>query len=349
MAQAAEDLLIKVDATTEQLRRELRRADESVQRFDKNVGARLQKFDRRMERLNQRFDNATRAVRGFAAAFAGIQVARFGSEALRTAENIDRVSRSLNVSRRRVQELQFTFARFGLQGDQVSEALQTIADRAQDAIDGTKSVREDFQAIGVSVDQLRGKNPAELFDLVARAIANTEDPTRRAAAAVRILEDEMGQRLLPLLSQGPQALDRFAKQAQRAGVVMSDSLVKRSAQAASQIDQLRLSISRGFERGFLQGVSSDFRDMGDAMVEAGNAGRRFGELLGTGVNQAADALEFASRHTEELTRALQAMIGLRIGRFVADLGGLSGKFRLLAQVGTPVAGVMSEDLDGDDL
>ncbi|MDZ7711711.1 MAG: hypothetical protein U5L06_00660 [Rhodovibrio sp.] len=312
MAQTAEDLLVRIDATTEQLRREMRRADESIARFDKNVGARLQRVDQKFQRLNQRMERVTQSVRTFAAAFAGVQLVRFGDNALKTAESIDRVSRSLNVSRQRIQELQFTFARFGLQQKDVNDALATLADRAQDAIDGTKSIREDFQAIGISVDELRGKSPAQLFDRVARAIANTEDPTKRSAAAVRILEDEMGQKLLPLLTQGEAGLKRFAEQAQRAGVVMSDSLIRQSTRVAEQMDVMRLAIQRGFQRGFLQGIVDEFGDINEAIVESGRVARQAGEAIGEAGRRAAQGLQILSENAETTRRVLGALVALKV-------------------------------------
>ncbi|EAR22980.1 hypothetical protein [Nitrococcus mobilis] len=41
MPSATEDLLIRIDATTEQLRRELRRADEVVNGSSRNINRRL--------------------------------------------------------------------------------------------------------------------------------------------------------------------------------------------------------------------------------------------------------------------------------------------------------------------
>lgn len=317
MAQTTESLLIRLDATTEQLRRELRRADDGVQKFDRSVGKRLQKIDQRFQRLGRGIQGVGAALGGLAAAAGARELGRLGTQALNSAEQVQRMADSLGVGVETVQELQFTFSRFGLQQKDVNDALATLADRAQDAIDGTKSIQEDFQAIGISVDQLRGRNPAQLMRLVADAIARTEDPSKRAAAAVRILEDEIGQRLLPLLTQGSQGFDRFAEQANRFGLVLDEALVRKGAEAAGELDTLRLAARSAFDTGVIEGFTSEFDGVEQALSSVTRLSNQFGERLGS-------ALATVTQDADELLQRMENIARLVLGVYGAFKGGTVG-------------------------
>ena len=62
-----------------------------------------------------------------------------------------------------LQKYEYIFARQGLEIDDVADAFATLADRTEDALAGTESMIEDFRLVGITVDQLRGKNPEQLY------------------------------------------------------------------------------------------------------------------------------------------------------------------------------------------
>jgi exonuclease VII large subunit len=346
MAQSAENLLVRIDATTEQLRRELRRADDGVQKFDRSVGKRLQKIDQRFQRLGRGIQGVGAALGGLAAAAGARELGRLGTQALNSAEQVQRMSDSLGVGVETVQELQFTFSRFGLQQKDVNDALATLADRAQDAIDGTKSIQEDFQAIGISVDQLRGKNPAQLMRLVADAIARTEDPSKRAAAAVRILEDEIGQRLLPLLTEGSQGFDRLAQRANEFGLVLDEALIRKGAQAAGELDTLRLAARSAFDTGVIEGFTSEFDGVEEALSSVTRLSNQFGEALGSALATVTQDADELLQRMENITRLVLGVVGAfkgsRFGVPGAIIGGTAGA------LSPEVMGLMTRGLGGNE-
>lgn len=248
MPQSVEDLLVRIDASTEQLRREMRRADQNVTRHTRSMDRALSRVDAGFRRMG----NAARRVNGALAAI-GIAVGasgmtRLATRSLKSAEQVERLSLALGVSQERIQELTFTFRQFGLQQDDVADALGTVADRAQDAVQGTVSMQEDFALLGITVDELRGKRPAELFDLMARRVGEVEDPSRRTAAVVRTFGDELGRKLLPLLVQGQDALDGYAKSAREAGAVLDKDLNANQAEALRNFRKLREELDADFQR-----------------------------------------------------------------------------------------------------
>lgn len=291
MAQVDERLLIQIDAATESLRRQLKQADDSVNRHTRKMDKHLGRVDRAFDRVNKAAGTATRAIGALGLAFGAREIVQFGSRALQTAEDVQRTARSLGTTAATVQELNFAFSEFGADSEDVSDALNTLADRAEDAKAGTKSMVEDFGLLNISVEDLRGKRPDELFELFAQGVAETEDPTRRAAGVVRLLGDDLGRKLLPMLLKGRDGLAELRKEARRTGAVMSDETVKAAEKANAQFRQMRQIIDARFTKAVAENADS-FQTLGDAIsriasvsVEALSEFTTLGQQIGTTMAQ----------------------------------------------------------------
>ena len=235
----AEQLLVRIDATTEQLRRELKRADETVA---KSTG----KIDRAMKTVDKTFAGFNKTVSGAVKGLGALGLVMSGGALLRGAEaaldkmlKVQRSAEALGDSTKAIQELIYTFGQFDLESKDVSDALNTLSDRAKDAEQGTQSYIQDFKLLGVTVDDLRGKRPSQLFETMAAAVAQINDPTTRAAAVVRIFGDDLGNKLLPLLMKGREGLDGYRKEAEKFNIIVGEKQVKAAADAAEQLKKVR--------------------------------------------------------------------------------------------------------------
>lgn len=75
--------------------------------------------------------------------------------------------------------------------------------------EGSEKFDAGLKKIGLSVDQLRQTNPGDWMAMIAKGFADTEDPARRAAAAVGIF-DKQGKDILPTLKQLNTAMEATA-------------------------------------------------------------------------------------------------------------------------------------------
>lgn len=155
----------------------------------------------------------------------------------RSAEAIERQARALNLSTDAYQQYTATFERFGSDASDLSDAFNTIADRVQDASDGMQSYIDDLGLVGIEVQNLKGLNPEQLFLRFADAVQKTTDPVRRNAAVVRILGDDLGRRLLPMLMDGSAGIAAYREEMQSLGVVLGE-------EALGQASQLREALAR---------------------------------------------------------------------------------------------------------
>jgi len=155
-----------------------------------------------VDKIKKSATEAAAAVAAMAAALAALTVA--SAQAVREQT---RLAEGLGETVQTVQELGFAFRRFGADEADLADALATISDRAEDAKTGMQSFIDDFALVGVAVDDLRDKSPAQLFETFIQAASETADANKRVTAAVRVFGDDLGRKLLPLLTRGTSELD----------------------------------------------------------------------------------------------------------------------------------------------
>ena len=96
---------------------------------------------------------------------------------------------------------------------------------------GSPEVAAALSSIGLNLQDLQNSTAKDAFLSVADGLARTSDSGERAAAAMKIFE-EQGLRLLPMLSQGRAGLQAFMDEQVRSGQVLSGSQF-----AAAQVAQ----------------------------------------------------------------------------------------------------------------
>ena len=80
------------------------------------------------------------------------------------------------------------------------------------ASNGQAKATATFKRLGVELDSFRRMTPEEQFDLLASKIASIEDPTTRAAEAMKVFGSD-GQKLLPLFASGADGLAQMREEA----------------------------------------------------------------------------------------------------------------------------------------
>jgi len=158
------------------------------------------------------------------------------------AKQVKNLAPALGMTTDELQQWEYVFARTGLSLDDVADAFATLADRTEDALVGTESMIEDFRLIGITVDQLKGKNPAQLFELFADGVERTTDRNRALTAIVRNLGDDLGRKLAPMLMKGSEGLKEMRKEAENLGIIMEGETIQKVAErmAELQITSMRL-------------------------------------------------------------------------------------------------------------
>lgn len=123
------------------------------------------------------------------------------------------------------------------EADDVREGIQTLRENLSElAGEGTGPALESLKDLGVELDDIRGKDAAEQFEILADAIERV-DNERGIKAALELLGGEGG-KLLPFLRQGADGIKRLAAEAEEMGTVVDGKAASASAELGREIGQV---------------------------------------------------------------------------------------------------------------
>lgn len=155
--------------------------------------------------------------------------------------NIDQVSRTLGVSKSKLQEYRGAAKLAGLETQNMDSGLASLGMTMQDALAGrNQQAQVLFTQMGLTIKRTKDGaiDTASALRDVAGVLGNVKDANMQ-----RKIADMLGLgELLPLLRQGTGALDAFIEQARKAGVVMGDDQVDKNKKNADSWNSIKTSI-----------------------------------------------------------------------------------------------------------
>jgi len=285
--------------------------------------------DDKIDRVNEAMDATkslaadvgrvlTRAALG-ATAFAGALVAQ-GVATARSAEEAIRQARALGISVERYQELRSVFHQLNADETDLADALATITDRVLDADDGMKSMAEDLALVGLEADELRSLRPDQIFARLADAVANTADENAGLTATVRLLGDDTGRKLMPVLREGSAQLEAMAAEAHELGVVMSGEDVEASAAFAHSSRRLWLVIG-GLRNELGAALAPVLTSVANRMTDWVKANR---EMIRSRIRDFVDGLRDGLVRLQAVLAVVDGFVRGRIGGWGTVLAGVAG-------------------------
>jgi hypothetical protein len=196
----------------------------------------LKSFDDQLsatkENLRGAADLAKRAAVGVAA-FGAALIASTVATA-NHAQTVEQQARARGLATDEYQEASHVFGRAGADVSDIADTLGQLTDRAYDAAGGSKEAAEQFALVGIGVDKLKGKDPLELFELLADGVANTSDQNKGLAASMRLLGDDSARKLLPVLRQGKAGIQAMRQEAHDLGLVLDSEAIEASRKFSGQ-------------------------------------------------------------------------------------------------------------------
>ena len=180
---------------------------------------------------------------GLVAGFAAAGVGSLISNAFEIASSMQEAAEATGVTIIQLQRLRTAAIDNGSSADQMDASLTKLSAKLGELQQGSSQAVSAFAAIGLSADQLKGKNPAEAFALIVEKISAIKDPTLQAAFAKDILSKSYGQ-LLPLIKGGTAALDAAAESSKKNGELSEADAIKLD-QLAKKWDDLKTRVGVG--------------------------------------------------------------------------------------------------------
>lgn len=153
---------------------------------------------------------------------AGRSLVGMGQAAAETIDSTSKLSARLGLTYGELAGLAYAGSLADVSMDTLGKAA-TKADVAfVKASQGSAVARAAFDAIGLSVDDLQGKSPAERFQAIADAIGGLPTEAERSAASIRLF-GKAGADLLPLFASGAGAIGEATAEAQAFGLALTNA------------------------------------------------------------------------------------------------------------------------------
>jgi len=197
------------------------------------------------------FARAAQSMGALLAAAAGVGAALavgFGAQGVlvrRSAafgEQIERMAVGFSTSAQEIQRLNTVFKVLGGSTDDLADAMGTITDRAKSALEGSADSLKEFKRVGISLDELKDKKPAELLRLFMERASVMKDRTQALTASVRTFGDDLGRRLIPALTTGEASFRDLERVAGDLGLILSPKETKNLKLAQVEFRKLQFTV-----------------------------------------------------------------------------------------------------------
>jgi len=161
-----------------------------------------------------------------------------------TGSQLADMSARTGVSVEALSELGYVAEMSGGDLETLEAGLRKMQKTIAEAASGSQSAQEALAALGITIADLKNLSPDEQFLRIADRLAQIQNPTQRAAAAMEVF-GKSGTQLLPMLAGGVKGLDAMRQKARTLGLVMSSEDAAAADDFGDAIDTLWKSLKMG--------------------------------------------------------------------------------------------------------
>jgi len=333
MSEAASRLLVSIEATTEQLRRELKSADTALGKHEKTVGERLQKTRKAFN------DSAARmakwgAAAGLAAGAAGAAIVKAG---LNSVDSLAKTSDKLGIATEELAKLRFAAEQTGVSSNTLDMALQRMTRRVSEAGQGTGEAVKALEELGLNAKDLAKQSPDQIFREVTRAMEGVDNQSDKVRLAFKLFDSE-GVNLVNTLGAGVDGLDRFGAEAEAAGLAVSRDMAARVEGANDALNRVS-KMTEGFSQQLAVKFAPAIEAAGAALFDTGTSATSMEEAAEKAFNGIIKAVGFVADAFHGLTVVFE-LVKTGVAVMVTEMAkGLDSLLSHAAKVASYIPGV----------
>jgi hypothetical protein len=176
--------------------------------------------------VGKQFGNLRSSVAGLIGPFlriggiiGGFSLGKLVTDAVGAGAELIKLNKQTGVSVEGLQRLQYAATQSGLSADDMGGALTKLNKTIAAGRKGDKETVKVFNALGISMKELKGLNTEETFLRVATAVSNMSDPIHKSESAMKIF-GKTGAELIALLNEGGVGIRALGKELESTGAVM---------------------------------------------------------------------------------------------------------------------------------
>ncbi len=159
-------------------------------------------------------------------------------------DQLNKASDRTGVAVETLSELGYAADQSGANLETLEAGLRRMQASVLDAAKGSKSAQENLAMLGLTVEELAGLSPDQQFKLLADRLAQIQDPTLKAAMAMKVF-GKSGTQLLPLMAGGAKGIEELEQRARELGLTISKEDAAAATLFGDTLDDLWKSIKAG--------------------------------------------------------------------------------------------------------
>lgn len=153
-------------------------------------------------------------------------------------DEIQKMGKRTGFSTEALSELSHAADLSGSSIGSVEKGVKRMQKMLFDAEKGLSTSKDALAALNLSYEDLQNLSPEEQFSKLSDAIADIEDPSRRAALAQEVF-GKAGTELLPMFAEGSEGLANMRQEAHDLGLVFDQDAADASAKFNDDLDRLK--------------------------------------------------------------------------------------------------------------
>lgn len=277
MARSAGKLVFDIVANVAQLQKDMKKAQSTI---DSAVGDIRKSFNSLRGTVIGGAAIAGITAIGVAAARTAKAVARSFQNMAQNMDNLSKMSQKYGVHITALSSLKYAAELADVSLEQLAVGMKTLSTQISE---GDKI----FKQLGINLKDSEGKtkSAASVMAEVADRFSRAEDGANKTAIAVKLF-GRSGAELIPLLNEGKVGLERYTKEAEAFGIVISERTGKAAEEFNDSITRLKYSFE-GLQMsiitpGALLALADAITYISDAVATLGNMIRQadLGKILG---------------------------------------------------------------------
>lgn len=221
------------------------------------------------------------AVAGIATAAVVAGVAEAVKTGLDYAHSLKEVSDQLGVTTHDLQIYQVAAQQVGVSNEQLREAFGQLASNIGKAKLGNEEFRKFFIDKNLNIDLSQYKGLSDLLPTLVDRLGKVPDQQKRLAIETALGGEQL-RKLDPILSQGTNAFNDYARSIDATGTILSNSEIQNADRTANKIKQLNDQLQRQLAGVVAQNVeaidslATSFFKLAAGAIQAVSAMQRFG-------------------------------------------------------------------------
>lgn len=285
-------------ANTSTFETDLKRADRALNSSQAQWGRALKTIDAQFGGLGGSVKGVAGELFSVKGAFAALigtigagSIVAMAKEAVDTVGGLGELASQLGITTDTLQAFNYAATQVGLSSDEVQTAVARLTRTIGEAANGEKKAVDAFNALGVGVLDANDKvrSTEDVLRDVSDALANIDDPARRAAAAVDLF-GKAGQKMLPFLENGSQGIDDLVARATALGLVFDRSVIAQADEASDNLATLSLVLSTQLNAALVE-LAPLLTAFADGMVRLSKETRLFFDSFRADEFKSLDALD----------------------------------------------------------